>query len=332
MRAPATIANDTWSEIVGTPAPMARKSDFVSLLFLLVPFLAFSPCARGTSARVIELWPEGVPGLRADASEERVVDGRIENIHRPTLTMYAPPAEAATGAAVIVCPGGGYRRLAIFPDGGPEVRWLTSIGVTAFVLKYRLQEYGHPAPLRDVLRAIRLVRSRAAELGVRPDRVGLVGTSAGGHLAACASTLWDSAEGRGTAPVDEVNARPDFAILVYPVVTMREPFVHRSSRTNLLGSRPSPGAIDELSIELRVRGDMPPLFIVAAATDASVHVENSLQLYRALHANGVPAELHVYAAGIHGDSHAAAYGPTSRWPDRATEWLRFHGWLRNQAP
>jgi acetyl esterase/lipase len=296
--------------------------------WLLVPLLlASSVTARAAEPKVIPLWPEGVPGLRADAEDERTVDGRVVGVHCPSLTMYAPDAGKANGTAVISCPGGGYVRLAVGENGGADTKWLNGLGVTVFVLKYRLVEYGYPAPLRDVLRAIRIVRSRAADFGVRPDRIGLLGGSAGGHLAASASTMWSAPEGLTGAAIDGVNARPDFAMLIYPVVTMEEPFVHRGSRNALLGREPSPELVQRLSVEKHVRADTPPTFLVATMADESVPVENSLLLYKALRDAGVPAEMHVYAQGKHGASRDPAYGTTARWPERAEEWLRANGWL-----
>ena len=193
--------------------------------------------AAAQVAPIIPLWPEGVPGAQPNGGEERLEEGRVYNVQVPTLTHFAAPKETANGTAVIVCPGGGYARLAVSKEGTELTRRLNAIGVSAFVLKYRLVEYGHPAPLRDVLRAVRLVRSRAADLGVRPDRVGVFGSSAGGHVAACAGTLYDAPEGRTGAPLDAVSARPDFVALLYPVITMSDPYAHAGSRS-LLGDSP----------------------------------------------------------------------------------------------
>jgi acetyl esterase/lipase len=298
-----------------------------SVLLIAPVLLASVIVATAADPRIIPLWPDGVPGLKADAAEERIVDGRVVGIHYPSLTMYAPEAGRANGTAVIYCPGGGYVRLSIGENGGAEARWLNGLGVTVFVLKYRLVEYGHPAPLRDVLRAIRIVRSRAAEFGVRPDRIGLLGGSAGGHLAASASTMWDAPEGRTGAALDSVDARPDFAMLIYPVVTMEDPYVHKGSRTALLGKTPPPDLIESLSIEKRVRKDTPPILLVATMADQSVPVENSLHLYKALRDAGVPTEMHVYARGMHGATRDPQYGTTALWPVRAEEWMRANGWL-----
>lgn len=292
---------------------------------LLVAIASLAPSLRAQT--VIPLWPEGVPGLKADAAEERVVDGRVVGVHYPSLTVYRPAEGTANGTAVILCPGGGYVRLAIGEKGGADTKWLNGLGVTVFVLKYRMVEYGHPAPLRDVLRALRIVRSRAAEFGVRTDRVGLLGGSAGGHLAASASTMWDAPIGMTGAPIDSVNARPDFAMLIYPVVTMEDPYVHKGSRRALLGETPAPDLVQLLSIEKHVRKDTPPIFLVATMADQSVPVENSLQFYKALRDAGVPTEMHVYARGAHGASRDTQYGQTALWPVRAQEWLAGNGWL-----
>jgi len=276
---------------------------------------------------VLPLWPEGVPGLRADAAPERIVNDRVVGVHYPSLVVHAPEPGRANGSAVIFCPGGGYVRLAIGPGGGVETQTLNRLGVTVFILKYRINEYGHPAPLRDVLRAVRLVRSRAAELGVEPERIGLLGQSAGGHLAACAATLWDAPEGRTGATLDTVSARPDFVALVYPVISLEDPFAHKGSRAALLGENPPPELVASLSLEKRVRKDMPPVFLVATMVDKSVPVENSLRFYQALRDAGAPAELHAYAAGSHGNSLDPQYGPTALWLQRLEEWMRFNGWL-----
>jgi acetyl esterase/lipase len=276
---------------------------------------------------VIPLWPEGVPGLRADASAEKSTDGRVGNIHQPTLTYYAAAAGKATGAAVIVCPGGGYGWLSIDKEGVEPAKWFNSLGVAAFVLRYRLAEYGHPAPLRDVLRAVRLVRSRAAEFGVKPDAIGVMGFSAGGHLAACAGTLYDAPEGRTGVPLDVVSARPDFLLLIYPVITMKEPYTHAGSRRNLLGPSPAPELVDHLSTELQVTKNTPPAFLLTTFEDRTVPAENSVAFFEAMHHAGVPAELHAYEKGPHGIGLRPGFGPTSDWPKLCEQWLRLHGWI-----
>ncbi len=291
----------------------------------------FSPTALSPAqflvapSRAIALWPEGVPGRRVDATPERVVDGRIVNVHDPSLVYYPPAPGTSVGTAVIACAGGSYARLAMENEVAGVVHALTSRGVAVFALKYRMVEYGHPAPLQDVLRAIRLVRSRASEFGIDPNRIGLFGASAGGHLAASAAAWFDAPEGRTGAALDGVSARPDFAALLYPVVTMKAPNAHGDSRRNLLGVNPPAALIDRLSIEQHVRRDMPPFFIVHSSEDRSVPMENSMALAGALRAAGVSVESHFYEKGAHGFGFAPGLGATSAWPLRMTEWLEARG-------
>jgi len=283
-------------------------------------------------ARVIDLWPEGVPGLRADATPEKLENNRAFNIHHPSLTHYPAPAGKACGTAVVICPGGGYLRLSMENEGTQVAEWLNSLGVSAFILKYRLGEYGHPAPLRDVLRAIRLVRSRAAEFGVKPDRIGVLGFSAGGHLTSSAGTLYNDPDGQTGAKLDEVSARPDFFAPIYPVITMKDPFVHTGSRKALLGATPAPELIEKMSTHQQVTKDTPPAFLVHAEDDKTVPVENTLLFYAALRQAGVPAEVHLYEKGGHGFGMRSDLGQASTWTKRCEEWLRSHGWLTPPAP
>ena len=291
-----------------------------------------TPTSFAQEGKVIPLWPEGVPGARPDGGVERIEDGRVYNVQIPTLTAFPAPAGTAVGTAVIICPGGSYGRLAVSKEGSELVKRLNALGVSAFILKYRLVEYGHPAPLRDVVRAVRIVRSRAKELGVRPDRIGVLGSSAGGHLAACAGTLFDAPEARTGAELDGVSARPDFLALLYPVITMTTPFTHALSRKNLIGEAPSPELVERLSVETRVSRDTPPTFLVHTGEDTSVPLENSLLFFQALRRAGVPAEMHLYEKGPHGFGTKPGLGPTSEWPKRLEEWMRSHGWLDSARP
>jgi len=277
--------------------------------------------------RVIPIWPEGVPGAKPNGGERRVVDGRVYNVREPTLSYVAPEPGGTAGTAVIICPGGGYARLAIANEAAGVAARLHALGVATFILEYRLTEYGHPAPLQDILRAIRFVRSRASDLGIRPDRIGVMGASAGGHVAAAAATLFDAPEGRTGAALDATSARPDFVGLLYPVITMREPFAHLDSRTNLLGANPPESLVSRMSLETQVTKDTPPVFIVHTAEDKSVPLENSVLFYQALRGAGVSAELHLYERGPHGFGMTQGLGPASEWFERLAEWMRAHGWL-----
>ena len=228
----------------------------------------------------------------------------MSNVQTPTLT-YVPPVASPTGTAIIICPGGGYGRLAMTAEPIGVAERLAREGVAAFVLKVPAEGSGFPAPLQDVLRAIRLLRSRAGEFGVRADRIGVMGASAGGHVAAMAATLFDAAEGRTGAALDATSARPDFVALLYPVITMHPPFAHAESVRNLAGASPSAALLDRLSLERQVRRDMPPVFLVHTAEDRSVPLENSVRFYEAIRAAGGQAELHLYERGSHGFGHAA---------------------------
>jgi acetyl esterase/lipase len=274
--------------------------------------------------RVLPLWPEGVPGRLADGGPEVFADSRVSDVHDPSLTVF--PAPRPNGAAVIVCPGGAYMRISVVREGSDVAERLNAQGVSAFVLRYRLEEYGHPAPLRDVLRAIRLVRSRAVELGVRRDRIGVLGFSAGGHLAASAATLFDAEEGRTGAALDAVDARPDFAILVYPVILLDGRGAHEGSRRNLLGPSPDPALVRRLSVDSQVTARTPPTLLIHTAEDATVPIENSLAFYEALRRAGVPAELHLFPRGRHGFGLDAGLGTTSLWMERVREFMEAGGW------
>ena len=246
----------------------------------------------------------------------------------PTLTAYRPAAEKANGAAVVVCPGGGYQHLAAH-EGEPVARWLNSLGVAGFVLKYRLgPRYHHPAMLGDVSRAIRMVRTRAREWKLDPARIGVLGFSAGGHLASTALTHFDDGKADAADPVDRASSRPDFGILMYPVITMTGPYAHKGSRANLLGDDPDAALLEALSSERQVTDHTPPCFLVHTSTDTAVPAENSLLFAEALHKHHVPVELHVFDHGPHGFGLGGNDPVLRQWPGLCAAWMAHHGWLR----
>jgi acetyl esterase/lipase len=277
--------------------------------------------------KVIPLWPEGVPGAKTGLGPEKEENGRISNVSEPTLTVYAPAVDKPNGTAVIICPGGGYTSLSTEREGVQYANWLSTLGVTPFVLKYRMKEFGHPAPLQDVLRAIRYIRSRSLEFQIDPARIGVMGSSAGGHLAASAGTLFDEPAGRTGPALDDVSARPDFLILMYPVITMEDPAAHAGSRKALLGVNPSPVWLKLMSLEKQVTEKTPPTLLIHTQEDKSVPVENSILFYQALTKAGVPAEMYLFEHGSHGMGMRAGLGTASEWPRRAEEWLRNRGLL-----
>jgi len=246
----------------------------------------------------------------------------------PTISIYTPTARPIP-TAVVVCPGGGYRGLAVDHEGDQVARWLNSLGITAFVLKYRLgPKYHHPTQLGDVQRAIRTVRQRAAEFGIQPNRIGVWGFSAGGHLASSAATHFDSGKPKPADAIDGVSSRPDFAILIYPVITFtEEPYVHKGSRTALLGDNPDPALVKLMSNELQVTPQTPPTFLIHTSEDKGVPPENSILFYLALRKAGVPAEMHIYEKGPHGFGLGWADATLSSWPARLQDWLRVRGAL-----
>lgn len=263
------------------------------------------------------LWPEGAPGALG-----------TEAVDRPKITVYLAPPEKATGAAVVVCPGGGYAVLAADHEGKQVAEWLNSLGVSAFVLQYRLgPRYHHPAPLQDAQRAIRMVRSRAEEWGVDPERVGILGFSAGGHLASSAATHFDEGNREAVDPIDRLGSRPDFAVLCYPVVSLTTAAAHSGSRRNLLGEEPDPALVWMLSSELQVTPRTPPTFLFHTDDDPGVPVENSLLFFQAMKRAGVPGELHVFAHGRHGVGLAPEDPVLSQWPRLCAQWMEGLGVL-----
>ena len=261
------------------------------------------------------LWENGAPGaLGHDASDI------------PTLTYY--PAIGNNTTAVIVAPGGGYQVLATNHEGRQIANWLNAAGITAFVLKYRLgPRYHHPIELGDAQRAIRLVRARAAEFGIGPNRIGMMGFSAGGHLTSTAETHFDSGNPNASDPIDRASSRPNFAILGYPVISFTAPFTHQGSAKSLLGDSPDPQLLKDLSNELQVTPQTPPTFLFTTSEDTGVPPENSVAFYLALHKAGVPAELHVFQKGPHGVGLDLGDVALGEWPTLLLNWLRGLGLL-----
>lgn len=304
---------------------------FPQLLLMLAPL--FSSVAALAESRVIPLWPEGVPNAKADLGPEKLGEGgRIGNVSEPTLTYFSPAIDRPNGTAVVICPGGGYGIVSFEREGVQYAHWLSSLGITSFVLKYRMAEFGHPAPLQDVLRAVRIVRSRAKEFKISPDRIGVMGSSAGGHLTASAGTLFDNPAGKTGAALDAISARPDFMILMYPVITMNDPAAHAGSRHNLLGQHPSPELLQLLSVEKQVTSATPPTLLIHTQEDQTVPIENSLLFFQALTRAHVPAEMYLFEHGAHGMGMRDGLGTASDWPKRAEEWLRTRGLLAPVKP
>ena len=252
-----------------------------------------------------------------------------EDRDKPAFTVYMPPNTAGPLTAVIIAPGGSYRSLSMNNEGRAPANFLNSLGVAAFVLRYRLgPQYHHPVELGDMQRAIRTVRARAAEWHIAPDRIGVMGFSAGGHLASSASTHFDDGRSDADDPIDRVSSRPDFAVLCYPVISFVEPFAHQGSKTFLLGDRPDAELARSLSSETQVTASTPPTFLFHTNADATVPVENSVAYFLALRKAGVPAELHVFKEGRHGVGLAMQDAALAEWSRLLANWLRISGLLR----
>ena len=280
--------------------------------------LAFCWSTLAQQPTTIPLWPNGAPGaLGTDDSDN------------PTLTIFLPSEKPVGVTGVIVCPGGGYQNLANNHEGRQVANWLNSLGIAAFVLKYRLgPRYHHPIELGDAQRAIRMVRSDAAKYGVAPDRIGILGFSAGGHLASTAGTHFDAGKSSDPDPIERVSSRPDFLVLGYPVISFTTPYTHQGSRKNLLGDNPDPKLVENLSNELQVTPRTPPTFLFHTNEDKGVPAENSVLFYLALRKAGVPAELHIFEKGPHGVGLALADPALSMWPPLLANWFRVRGLLR----
>jgi acetyl esterase/lipase len=291
----------------------------VALVFLMSG--AAPARAQGATAPLVKqtllLWPDGAPGALGTGDEDK-----------PSMTVFPAPAEKANGAAVLVCPGGGYGVLAAH-EGAPVAEWLNTLGITGVVLKYRLgPRYHHPAMLNDVSRGLRMIRYHAREWGLDPDRIGVMGFSAGGHLASTLLTHFTAGDPAAPDPVDRVSSRPTLGILVYPVITLTPPYAQMGSRDNLLGNNPPQDLVDFLSSEKQVTAQTPPTFLVCNDEDTVVPCENSLLFALALRKAHVPVELHLYEKGQHGYGMAGNDPVLSDWPRCCEAWLQYRKFIK----
>ncbi len=291
---------------------------------LLLTFVVNAVCGQ----QMIPLYQGSIPNAKANTGKENMLpvdkaSAWVNKVSEPTLTIYSPPSGTGNGAAVIVCPGGGYAGLAVKKEGEDVARKLSEWGFTAFVLRYRLPEDSlmldkETGPLQDAQRAIQLVRERAGEWKIDKNKIGIMGFSAGGHLAATLGTHYKKSLISNTPKVD---LRPNFMILMYPVISMTDSLAHRGSRTRLLGQSPSKKMITAYSNEMQVTRQTPPTFLVHAKDDKTVKVQNSMMFFEALQKKKVPAEMHLYEHGGHG---FGLNNTTS--PDKWTDWLKV--WLQ----
>jgi acetyl esterase/lipase len=300
-------------------AAMMRSPARLSLLLIATGTIGLTVTATDAAAaefpKPILLWPEGAPGATGD-----------EDVDKPTIRIYQ--AQKPNGAGVLICPGGGYGALATDHEGHQLAVWYQKIGVTAAVLKYRLgRRYQHPAPLNDTQRALRYLRSHADELKLSSDRIGVMGFSAGGHLASTLSTHYDAGDPQSEDPIERVSCRPDFTVLGYPVISLIAAYSHGGSARNLLGESPDPELLKSLSNETQVTPDTPPAFIFQTNEDKGVPAENALHYVLALRKHGVPCELHLYQQGPHGVGMGVGDPVLASWIDRLHDWLKTNGIL-----
>ncbi len=304
------------------------KKTFLALFLMTFSAKTFAQVLPQANETIL-LFPEGTPGLKAGVQipeDSKTSDGitRLKDVTQPAMYVYLPKKKTSD-AAVIICPGGGYGILAIDHEGYDIARWFTDRGVTAFVLKYRLPqenlfENKEIRPLQDAQQAIRIVRKNAQKYSISPEKVGIMGFSAGGHLASTASTHFTTQVGEITDP--SISVRPDFSLLIYPVITFSDKFTHNGSRNNLIDKDPTVEKIEFYSNEKQVTADTPPTFLVST-TDDGVQPENSIAYFLACKKNKVPVELHIYEKGGHGYAlKKNNRGPVETWAARMEDWLR----------
>ena len=303
-----------------------KLTKIITIVFLS-NILIYSINAQTT---VMKVWPEGIPGsLKNETYAEKpfLSNGEVswvEQVSEPQLFVFLPPAGKENGAAVLICPGGGYQGLVMTYEGSGIAKWLNDNGIAAIVLKYRLpsdliMQDKSIGPLQDAQEAIRVIRRNSAEWKINPSKIGVIGFSAGGHLASTLSTHYAE---KVYEPSDNTSARPDFSILIYPVITFDSTFTHAGSRINLIGKNPSEESVRHFSNELQIDAKTPPAFLVHAADDNVVPVKNSIVYFEGLQRFKIPCELHIFQKGGHGFGLSAGKGTQSAWPDLCISWLK----------
>ena len=296
---------------------------YKKLGILALVIISFNTMAQDFKLKV---WPNGAPDSNGMTLPEETYEGkRVRNVSEAEMYVYLPKIGINTGAAVVICPGGGYIIEAMDHEGYDLAEWLTTQGVAGIVLKYRLP-YGHDQiPLEDAQRALRIVRQKAAEWGINPAKIGIAGSSAGGHLASTAGTRFDLGKPESTDPLEKYSCRPDFMLLLYPVITFSEEFGHMGSRTNLIGTGNKWELVEKYSNELHVTPQTPPTFLILADDDGGVPPRNSIEFYMALKKNKIPAEMHIFRDGGHGFGMTKKNLPVDQWPNLFAQWMKAQG-------
>lgn len=297
---------------------------------ILVTTLLILASSSFGQRNIISLWPNKIPNHQI-TDEVEIIEStgiiRISKVQTPTIKVFLPAKNNATGQAVLVCPGGGYGILAYDWEGTDIAKWLNSKGIAAFVLKYRLPNSksvikSYKAPLQDAIRAIRTIRYNAEKYNISKNQIGVMGFSAGGHLASTLGTHYNDVMYTAKDSIDQESARPDFMALIYPVISMKKGLTHYGSMKHLLGENADAKLIDKFSNELQVTKDTPPTFLIHASDDKAVPVQNSLLMYNSLIKNGVYTEMHIYPSGGHGFSFGHKRGHVSSWTDLFCNWIK----------
>ena len=294
---------------------MKKLSLFVTILLITSIVLA--------QDKVLKVWPNGAPNHNGMDEPEEKYDGvRVRKVSEAEMYVYLPDKDKNTGAAVVICPGGGYWIEAMDHEGYEIAEFLKEKGVTGIVLKYRLPYGHHEIPSGDARRAMRIVRMNAKDWGIDPNKIGIAGSSAGGHLASTVGTVFDTGNKESSSPIEQISCRPDFMLLLYPVISFDEEFGHMGSRKNLIGAGNDWNLAKQYSNELNVTAETPPTFLVLADDDKAVPPRNSIEFYMALKKYGVPAEMHIFQHGAHGFGMHKKNMPVDQWPEMFYNWLK----------
>lgn len=293
------------------------KKIFCILILISVSSVIFSQDLK------IKVWPDGAPNDNGMKLPEEIMEGnRLRNISEAEMFFYFPEKTQNTGAAIVICPGGGYVIEAMEHEGHQVAKWLAGKGITGIVLKYRLPYGNNLVPLTDAQQAIRIVRLRAAEWNINTEKIGIAGSSAGGHLASTAGTKFDNGNKNSFDRFQKISSRPDFMLLLYPVISFNESFGHMGSKKNLIGEVAKPDLIEIYSNELHVTESTPPTFLILSDDDKAVPSRNSIEFYLALKRNNVPAEMHIFAKGGHGYGISKRNQSADQWPELFYQWLK----------
>lgn len=292
----------------------------IRLMMMILATMGFGAAAQDFTLKV---WLGGAPDSNGITLPEEKYDGvRVRNVSEAEMYVFLPSKEKNSGAAVVICPGGGYAIEAMDHEGYEVARWLAERGVAGIVLKYRLPNGHHQIPSGDARRTLRTVRLNAAQWGIDPGKIGIAGSSAGGHLASTVGTRFDTGDPNAADAVEKISCRPDFMLLLYPVVSLKEEYGHIGSRTNLIGAGNDWKLVQQYSNELHVTPDTPPTFLVLADDDKGVLPKNSIEFYSELKRNNVPAEIHIFARGGHGFGMRNNNLPVNQWPGLFMDWLK----------